>query len=562
MKFKKILSFMITMGILISPLVSNQQDVYADSVKARNIVVGNGNVIVFSDISANHWAKDQIYSFVNQGIVDGYKDGTFKPSNGVTREEFCKLLVSTFKPALNTPDKASFSDVTGDRWSYSHIEACKEFLTGYANPLGGLPTFHPAEYAKREDIAVALVKMIGLTPKGDNYLYEKFYDSGEISPALQPYVSLAVGKGLISGYPDGSFKPKKGISRAETVALLDRATKQAVADINKDLKLSATVAYNEQGDEATVNVSTEEDAVVTVDGKTLEMDSWQYGGTFKYKFEKEGSKNFVIEAKKAGKTKKITVTAKYEIGAPVLNIEYCPENVATNSIEIKGRVKSDYSPVLTINGEQVSIDWISRFNKTVNLKEGANKFEFVLKNSYGKTVKQTKTVNFTPGGPELYIEYCPENVATNSIEIKGRVKGDYSPVLTINGEQVSIDWISRFNETVNLKEGENKFEFVLKNRYGKETRQTRIINFSVGNPKIVFVNCPESTTKSNLRITGRIEGVNAGALLFMNDEEKRLDYDKEFSINVELEKGDNTFKFRAVNDYGKEVTVEKTVRYE
>lgn len=149
---KKLLSLLLaTMMIIGAPSM-----VFADNVSQ---IIGDGNTVVFIDVPANHWAKDQIEYFANQGIVDGYTDGSFKPEAGVTREEFCKLLVSTFRQPLETPATPAFADVAENRWSYPYVEICKNFLTGYANPFGGLPSFHPTEYATREDIAVALVKI-------------------------------------------------------------------------------------------------------------------------------------------------------------------------------------------------------------------------------------------------------------------------------------------------------------------------------------------------------------------------------------------------------------------
>ena len=149
---------------------------------------------VFTDVPQTHWANKEIEYFYEQGIVDGYGDGIFKPSGGVTREEFCKLLVSTFKYEPEMPKTQSFSDVKANRWSYKYVEACRNFLTAYSNPFGGLPSFRPAEDATREDIAVALVLMMGYKEsdaKDKDYVLTAFSDGNSIAPALRTYVSIA-----------------------------------------------------------------------------------------------------------------------------------------------------------------------------------------------------------------------------------------------------------------------------------------------------------------------------------------------------------------------------------
>jgi len=47
----------------------------------------------FSDVSSDHWAHEYVDTLSNQGIINGYDDGTFKPSGTITRAEFIKLMV-------------------------------------------------------------------------------------------------------------------------------------------------------------------------------------------------------------------------------------------------------------------------------------------------------------------------------------------------------------------------------------------------------------------------------------------------------------------------------------
>jgi hypothetical protein len=56
--------------------------------------------------------------------------------------------------------------------------------------------------------------------------YSAFTDADQIGPWAREYVSLMTQKGIITGYPDGSFRPNQNISRAETVVMLSRAAGQ------------------------------------------------------------------------------------------------------------------------------------------------------------------------------------------------------------------------------------------------------------------------------------------------------------------------------------------------
>lgn len=312
------------------------------SPPANNVsqIIGDGNTVVFIDVPSNYWAKEQIDYFSQQGIINGYTDGSFKPEAGVTKEEFCKLLVSTFNQPLSTPTIPSFSDVPENRWSYPYIEVCKEFMTGYDNPLGGKPSFHPTEYATREDIAVALVRMMGFTDddaNNPNYAAYNFRDGGSISPKLMAYVSIACERGLISGYPDGTFGPMRGITRAETLVLLNRATKQAFTDINAELEMTASVLYSEDGKTATINVVAEEGTTVTVNGESVNVNyynEWSKSYTLS-----EGENTFeVIATNEKGKQTKDSITINFKVGEPKIQFINCPESTKKNSITVKGKI--------------------------------------------------------------------------------------------------------------------------------------------------------------------------------------------------------------------------------
>ena len=545
---------------------------------------------VFEDVPENYWARNEIEYFASQNIVNGIGNNRFAPDAGVTREEFCKMLVLTFRAPLVNPDEPTFSDVSKNRWSYSYIEVCKELLTGYSNPFGGKPAFHPTEYATREDIAVALVRMMGLTDKdarNPNYAKEKFKDANDISPSLLPYISIAAERGLINGYPNGNFGPQNGITRAEAVVLLNRATKQAVTDINDELELSAYVVNSSDlapviADEykplladnfdalVAIYIETEEGATVTIDGEKVDMltdGSGKYQGVALYEFEEEGTKTFEIVAKKAGKTKSITVTAKYEIGAPNLVITQCPSTSKEETVTIRGNVRdaNDYSPVVTINGDSVYVDYRGDWSKTVNLVEGVNNFTITATNSLGKSTTIEKTITFGVSAPTLNITYCPSATNEETATIRGNVKdtNDDSPVVTINGESVYVDYRGDWSKTVKLVEGTNNFKITASNRFGKSTTVERTITFGVGVPTLNITQCPSATNEESVIIRGSVKDTNDDSpVVTINGESVYVDYRGDWSKTVKLVEGANNFKITASNRFGKSITVERTITFE
>ena len=45
----------------------------------------------FSDIK-NRWSKEYIEQAIRMGLLNGYEDGTFKPTQNITREEIAVII--------------------------------------------------------------------------------------------------------------------------------------------------------------------------------------------------------------------------------------------------------------------------------------------------------------------------------------------------------------------------------------------------------------------------------------------------------------------------------------
>ncbi len=169
---------------------------------------------VLNDIS-DHWAKDKISQWVNKGIVSGYGDGTFKPDNNITRAEFMALVNRSF--GFNKKAATNFTDVQRTDWFYD--EVAKAIAAGY---ISGYPdgTVKPNKEISRQEAAVALCKALNLSVKPQAL---NFTDRDSIPPWSKDYIGTLAEKAYMTGYPDGSFRPDRFITRAETITMLDKA---------------------------------------------------------------------------------------------------------------------------------------------------------------------------------------------------------------------------------------------------------------------------------------------------------------------------------------------------
>ncbi|UQZ84562.1 Cellulosome-anchoring protein precursor [Paenibacillus konkukensis] len=180
--------------------------------------------VSFTDLQQSHWAYNYIANMVQKKVLEGYVDNKFRPENTITRAEFATIIVkaSGIKPAK--VNYASFSDVSVTNWASPFVESVKDYMTGY-RLANGQYNFNPDTPATREDITVAIVKLKGYDARLANRaaVEPMFKDFESISESAKDYVAIAVKEGLVSGYPDETFRGQATITRAEASALLYRA---------------------------------------------------------------------------------------------------------------------------------------------------------------------------------------------------------------------------------------------------------------------------------------------------------------------------------------------------
>ncbi|MDD4179746.1 MAG: S-layer homology domain-containing protein [Candidatus Margulisbacteria bacterium] len=110
----------------------------------------------------------------------------------------------------------SFPDVPSDYWAQKPIEylATLNIMDGYSDGM-----FKPTKQISRGEMAVLLVKAKGFSVGQE--IKVKFSDVS-LQSYEAPYVSLAVERKYIEGFPDGSFEPDQRITRAEAASIMAR----------------------------------------------------------------------------------------------------------------------------------------------------------------------------------------------------------------------------------------------------------------------------------------------------------------------------------------------------
>lgn len=171
----------------------------------------------FSDVPADHWSYEQINRCVQDGIVSGYSDGTFRPGNPVSYGAFSIMLARAFY----SDELAAYSDqgtATGEAIMNKH-----GILSGTSRSSASIGASLP-----REDMAQVMYNILvdkgAKIPSDTEYLQSmgSISDFYSISPNCRRAVMVCYTTGLLGGQSDGSFGPKNPMNRAQGCVVINR----------------------------------------------------------------------------------------------------------------------------------------------------------------------------------------------------------------------------------------------------------------------------------------------------------------------------------------------------
>ncbi|MBE7683196.1 S-layer homology domain-containing protein [Paenibacillus sp. P13VS] len=201
-------------------------------------VIGSGSIgssveaaqatLKFKDVPSTHWAAAAINSAVEQGIFQGYADGTFKPSSPVTKAEMASILGRlTDQPNAAIQETNNFTDVP--EWAKSGVSAA--IAKGFISPANYNGKLDAKASLTRGEMATWLAQ--GLTVVDSDYkqalsdvtntvIPAKEYFTGKLASNQKNAVAVALGTGLMSVSNDKNFGTDRTTTRAEVAVLIAR----------------------------------------------------------------------------------------------------------------------------------------------------------------------------------------------------------------------------------------------------------------------------------------------------------------------------------------------------
>lgn len=164
----------------------------------------------------NHWAQDYILNLVNNEVMESYSDGLFKPDQPITRGEFAVALA---KHLNLVPDNNHHFEDLYDYPEFNMINGLvnNEIINGYPDK-----TFKPDRPITRAEMVAVMIKSIGVNNDDVTINLvndDDFQDVPDNHWALN-HINLAKELELIDGDEEKNFNPNDTASRAEAAKVI------------------------------------------------------------------------------------------------------------------------------------------------------------------------------------------------------------------------------------------------------------------------------------------------------------------------------------------------------
>ncbi|WP_418792474.1 S-layer homology domain-containing protein [Phosphitispora sp. TUW77] len=269
----------------------------------------------FNDMAQAQWALKHVYKMKSQNIIKGYPDGSFQPNKPVTHAEAVALVLRSAGLEEEVADFDLGSVVLPYKDAAQIPEWVKKYVA-YAYTNGYLEVsesgnFQSNKGASRQWVVKLIVKVMGLEEDAagmDNVILP-FKDAADVSET--GYVASAVKNNIINGFPDGTFQPNKGVTRAQIAVMLGQSVDELpipgkfstiiegeVVEVSTDeTTISNSVCETiycqgavtlDVGDEDEVTYPVDENALIYVNDQEAELVDIEVGATAKLVVDNNG----------------------------------------------------------------------------------------------------------------------------------------------------------------------------------------------------------------------------------------------------------------------------------
>ena len=167
----------------------------------------------YKDIQG-HWAKEYIDYMNDEGLINGFEDGSFRPDKPIKKSQIYKIINRIF----NFSEESDLDYKDKDLWYIKELK--RAVKAGYIN----YDRDFKDDNIERKDFINILGSIYGLSDKEDNYRY--FNDLDTLDPLTKSYIGALLKDGIIKGYGNSNLKPDSGLTRGEASKIISLAIKK------------------------------------------------------------------------------------------------------------------------------------------------------------------------------------------------------------------------------------------------------------------------------------------------------------------------------------------------
>ncbi|MBR3942546.1 MAG: S-layer homology domain-containing protein, partial [Clostridia bacterium] len=251
----------------------------------------------FFDLTPDHWAYEAVQYVASKGVINGYEDGSFRPSNVVTRAEFVKLI-GEGPVVRETP----FDDVDESHWGYKYIMSSgmevtdNKFLPDQpilrgevidllwarnGKPVASASPAVSGQWSNPKSVAWAYSTGLMIGDDGVNLRLNDTLTRAEAATLIQRSEGLTVGVNTLKSHVSDDTM----LLVLNGTGLLDDVQTDMNAPIT-NIELAKAIVRYEFGENNPVITEYPRDAVNTPEGKTWGYVANNYLGSEEYSEEK------------------------------------------------------------------------------------------------------------------------------------------------------------------------------------------------------------------------------------------------------------------------------------
>lgn len=182
-----------------------------------SVVAPLASAATYGDIGKDHTHYEAIMELSQRGVIKGYEDNTFKPSNSVKRAHAAKIIAKALNLNTQNVKNPKFSDVKESSEYYPYIAALAEakIIDGFNGK------FNPNGHMTRGQMAKVIARAFSIESKDGQHPFTDVPKGHEYAP----YIAALAEHKVTIGKSSDTFAMNDHVTRGQLSSFVVRAEK-------------------------------------------------------------------------------------------------------------------------------------------------------------------------------------------------------------------------------------------------------------------------------------------------------------------------------------------------